>query len=149
MGKTNQKDYKNIRSIEDCFYFPGCILLLIQVLLWILFSVNPGWKALFRFPPCPFHLLTGCYCPGCGGTRAVTELLNGHILRSFCYHPIVLYGLAVYVCFMITQTIERISRHTIPVGMRYRNIYVWAAAGIVMINFVIKNILRCYFGFIM
>lgn len=41
--------------------------------------------------PCIFHLLTGWYCPGCGGTRAVKYLLQGKILLSFQYHPFVLY----------------------------------------------------------
>lgn len=41
--------------------------------------------------PCIFHLLTGWYCPGCGGTRAVKYLLQGKLLLSFQYHPLVLY----------------------------------------------------------
>lgn len=41
--------------------------------------------------PCLFHLLTGLYCPGCGGTRAVWYLLHGQILKSIQYHPLVPY----------------------------------------------------------
>ena len=33
--------------------------------------------------PCAFHSLTGLYCPGCGGTRAVRELLYGDLRMSF------------------------------------------------------------------
>ena len=36
--------------------------------------------------PCLFHELTGFYCPGCGGTRAVLALLAGHPVLSFLYH---------------------------------------------------------------
>jgi Protein of unknown function (DUF2752) len=28
---------------------------------------------------CPFHLLTGLYCPGCGGLRAVHDLTHGNV----------------------------------------------------------------------
>ena len=41
--------------------------------------------------PCLFHLITGLYCPGCGGTRAARYLLHGQIMKSFWYHPLVLY----------------------------------------------------------
>lgn len=36
--------------------------------------------------PCAFHSLTGLYCPGCGGTRAVRELLYGDLRMSFQHH---------------------------------------------------------------
>lgn len=42
--------------------------------------------------PCLFHLLTGFYCPGCGGTRAIRLMLQGHWLQSLQYHPFVLYA---------------------------------------------------------
>ena len=28
---------------------------------------------------CPLYALTGLYCPGCGGLRAVNDLTNGHL----------------------------------------------------------------------
>jgi hypothetical protein len=28
---------------------------------------------------CPLYALTGIYCPGCGGLRAVNDLTNGHL----------------------------------------------------------------------
>ena len=29
-------------------------------------------------PPCPFHALTGLWCPFCGGTRAIWATVHGH-----------------------------------------------------------------------
>ncbi len=46
---------------------------------------------------CPFHYLTGLYCPGCGGSRAVWFLLRGDILTSIRYHPLVFYTTVVAV----------------------------------------------------
>lgn len=43
---------------------------------------------------CIFHSITGLWCPGCGGQRAFSLLLHGHILESLRYNivlPIVLY----------------------------------------------------------
>jgi len=31
------------------------------------------------FPVCPFHAVTGWWCPGCGTTRALHALLHGHL----------------------------------------------------------------------
>src|SRR5690348_2914513 len=31
---------------------------------------------------CPLYALTGLYCPGCGGLRAVNDLGNGHVAQA-------------------------------------------------------------------
>ena len=36
----------------------------------------------FFFPRCTFHQLTGLLCPGCGGLRALHELLHGHLVAA-------------------------------------------------------------------
>ena len=41
--------------------------------------------------PCLFHLVTGAYCPGCGGTRALLALLHGRLADSIRLNPLVLY----------------------------------------------------------
>jgi hypothetical protein len=33
-----------------------------------------------RYPTCPFHAVTGLWCPGCGGLRAVHDLTHGHLM---------------------------------------------------------------------
>lgn len=38
---------------------------------------------------CPFALLTGMACPGCGMTRAVGRLVQGDLAGAFDYHPLV------------------------------------------------------------
>jgi len=37
---------------------------------------------------CPFKLLTGLPCPGCGMTRSVVALLHGDAVTSAYYHPL-------------------------------------------------------------
>lgn len=39
---------------------------------------------------CPVHGATGGFCPGCGSTRAVHELLHGDVVGSLVCHPLVL-----------------------------------------------------------
>ncbi len=38
---------------------------------------------------CPFALVTGLACPGCGMTRAVSRLVRGDLTGAFDYHPLV------------------------------------------------------------
>jgi hypothetical protein len=50
-------------------------------------------------PGCPLHALTGWHCPGCGTTRALHQLLHGHIAAAFGLNPLTmtLLPVAVYV----------------------------------------------------
>ena len=55
--------------------------------------------------PCLFQQMTGLYCPGCGGTRAVRALLAGHPFLSFLYHPVVPYMAVVAVWAVVFWTL--------------------------------------------
>jgi hypothetical protein len=61
--------------------------------------VEPGSTALL--PACPFHALTGLYCPGCGSTRMLYFLVHGQFASAWHENaltmlmlPVILYGLA-------------------------------------------------------
>lgn len=69
-------------------------------------------------------------------------LFRGQIIRSFRFHPFVLYGFVVGGWFMISQTIQRISKDRIKIGMHFRPVYLWIALAIVLINLVSK---RCIY----
>jgi Protein of unknown function (DUF2752) len=43
-------------------------------------TVDPARRGVF--PTCPFHRLTGLWCPGCGTTRALHQLLTGHVATA-------------------------------------------------------------------
>ena len=51
-----------------------------------LFLIDPSHCELF--PPCPFHALTGFWCPGCGSTRAMYQLAHGHVWAAFQLNPL-------------------------------------------------------------
>jgi hypothetical protein len=52
-------------------------------------------------PICPFYVLTGLYCPGCGSTRAVYQLLHGNLLGALSMNPLMVVSLPILVllCF--------------------------------------------------
>lgn len=127
---------------ETALFYAGWAMLGLAAMIWFIYTVDPFPIAgrLFRLP-CLLHSVTGLYCPGCGGTRAVLALLRGDFYQSFVYHPFVIYCAAVGGWFMLSQFIERVSRHHIRIGLKYRNIYLWIALCIVMLNFLIKNVM--------
>lgn len=108
---------------------------------YLLFSYIWDFHITDYMYPCTLHALTGLYCPGCGGTRAMISLFHGDILHSFVYHPLVPYTAIVCGWFMISQTIQRISRNRLRIGMHYRDFWLWGALVLVAANFLLKNIL--------
>ena len=46
----------------------------------VLFWFNPAEHGFY--PQCFFHHVTSLQCPGCGGLRAIHQLLHGHLLAA-------------------------------------------------------------------
>ena len=98
-----------------------------------------------RFP-CLFFLWTGLYCPGCGGTRAVRALCSGRLLVSALYHPLVPYCALVAGWFAFSWLLYWKTKN--PRYRRYLgNSYVYAGAGLIAVNFLVKNLLLVFFKF--
>ena len=77
--------------------------------------------------------------------KIAKKVLFPHFVLSFGTRPCVFYTLTgyaavVFAWFMISQTIDRISGHRLPIGMKYRDTWVYAALVIVVIHFVVKNL---------
>lgn len=51
---------------------------------------------------CPFKMLTGFPCPGCGITKSLVYLYEGDLYKSFSYH---LFGPFVFLFCWVTITV--------------------------------------------
>lgn len=138
---------KTDKLLDKCFYIIGWVCLAIGAVLSGLYAA--GWFRRIKIAPCIIHAMTGYYCPGCGGTRATVALLHGKIITSLYYHPIVVYGAVVGGWFMISQTVERISGGKLAIGMHYRDLYLWLALAIAVINCLVKNLVLAWTGIAM
>ena len=131
--------------LDRCFYIIGWVCLGLAGLALI--AVKLGvLQMLGGIPPCALHRLTGYYCPGCGGTRAMMALFHGKILTSLYYHPVVVYTAAVGGWFMLSQTVERLSGRKIKIGLHYRDVYLWIALAIVILSCLGKNLVLAITG---
>ncbi|GLC82568.1 DUF2752 domain-containing protein [Lacrimispora brassicae] len=95
--------------------------------------------------PCLFHSLTGLYCPGCGGTRAIRSLLRGDLRMSFQYHPLVLYAVFVFFLELILRT--AIKGPMTPMDHRKRDrILILAGTAVAAANWIFKNYMLVFKG---
>ena len=146
MKNISRHTVKMNRTIEDELFLTGLLSAAAVACIQTAAVIFPALKSLFRLPPCLFHLISGYYCPGCGGTRAVRALLHGQFAKAFFFHPFVPYAAAVYFCFMVTQTIQRASHGKYRIGMQYHNSLVWSAVGLIIGNFIVKNAMHYFYG---
>lgn len=98
------------------------------------------------WPPCLFHLFTGYYCPGCGGTRSALALFHGQIVKSIVYHPVVPYGAGLFLWALVSNTVEILSHGKLHIGFRFRKRHAAALLTLTVIHFVGVNWCKWYLG---
>ena len=126
-------------TTEKKLYILGIGISILVFVVWVLSLFTP-FSLKNIVPPCMLHQLTGLYCPGCGGTRAVMALIKGRCLSSFFYHPVVLYSFLLAAYFMITNSIQLVLRNKWNIGMKYKDRYLYLLVGLILGNWVIQNI---------
>ncbi|TXD74094.1 DUF2752 domain-containing protein [Aequorivita antarctica] len=104
----------------------------------VYFFYNPSENSFFI--PCPFHYITGLYCPGCGSQRAIHLLLHGDVIRAFRFNPlmvltlpILIYGLGITVANWIFGTRYRFM-------LFYSNLFIIGYFGIAILYWVLRNL---------
>ncbi len=137
------KNNKEI-TVEAVLFKVGIIGLIVLLALMLADHYFPVQMGRIKLP-CMFNVITGYYCPGCGGTRAFKALLGGHVIRSFMYNPTVLYGVGLYVWFMGSHILERVTKGKVK-GLRYRHVYLWLIVVILVVNCVVRNLLLVRYG---
>jgi Protein of unknown function (DUF2752) len=107
------------------------------VVFYFLYTFNPASSTLYV--PCPFHALTGLYCPGCGSLRAMHQLFHGHLTIAFWLNPLMVLSLPFLGYSFFSYLMVGIRGRSLP------NIFVpayciWTYLGVVLLFWVIRNI---------
>jgi hypothetical protein len=103
----------------------------------ILYFFNPAGSGLYA--PCPFHWLTGFYCPGCGSLRAMHQLLHGHVIRAFGLNPLLVLSLPFVVCGILSHFMP-LKRGRPLLEAAVPAVYIWVYLGIVLAFWLARNI---------
>ncbi len=69
------------------------------------------------FPVCPFRLLTGWNCPGCGTLRMIHDVLHGDLAAAVNDNVLLLVGLPVLVGWILLRRRRGNSLLTIPAAV--------------------------------
>jgi lipoprotein signal peptidase len=103
----------------------------------VLFRYNPASSELY--PPSPFRVLTGLYCPGCGTLRALHQLLHGQLITAFGLNPLMLISLPFLIGSYLNYGVEAIKGKSswqifIPAKL------IWFILQLIIAYWVVRNI---------
>ena len=123
------------------FFVINSSLLLIALALVIFGRIisNTPYQHFFD---CPSLLMFDLYCPFCGATRALGELLDGRILSALIYNPAFILFIPYFIYYDIASFISIIKKEKLP------NINKWVSITLIAVlvaNWIFRNALLIIF----
>jgi hypothetical protein len=114
------------------------------VLIWLSLAAGAAYVFIFEpgktgfFPACPFRVLTGFTCPGCGSTRGLHRLLHADVIGAFEFNPLLVLSLPflIYAFLRYSNAIMRgrpIKRHHLDAK------YIWALFVVILSFWIFRN----------
>ena len=141
------ENLKNNISVKTSL-FALCIIIILIVGSVVYFNYDPEESVLF--PKCPFQLLTGLECPGCGSQRAIHALLHLDIRSAFHHNALLIISIPYIILLLIAKivliplrrgqgevSISRFSHFSTTI--QHPGI-IWSYAVIVLIFWITRNI---------
>lgn len=114
-------------------------ILAISLIYALVFTLCPELFA------CAFKESLHIYCPGCGGSRAVTRLLSLDIIGSFICFPPLYFAIGAIMELDIKMLIS-IIRNDAELLRRYRPTAFIIFGAVLIIHFILRNVLLVGFG---
>lgn len=88
---------------------------------------------------CPFHKLTGLFCPGCGITRMLLELFKGNFYQAFRYNPLLFIMLPFLLFYLIDLIISKVKKKK-PISSKIPNYLLYLLIIIFLLYGVLRNL---------
>lgn len=108
----------------------------IFVVVLALFVLDPSEGSFY--PPCPFHRLTGLYCPGCGSLRAVHQLLHGNLPVALGLNPLMVLSLPFLGYCLISPCVATVAKRAnagfIPA------FWIWLILLVIILFWILRNL---------
>lgn len=97
---------------------------------------DPSQSALF--PRCPFLMLTGLKCPGCGSQRVIHSLLGGDIAAAWHYNAFMVAALPVIALYSYAELRRR--RHPQLYNRLNSPAVIWSIFAATVLWWLLRNI---------
>lgn len=113
-------------------------------LIWLTMAVGAAYLFVFEpgrsgfFPDCPFRLLTGLNCPGCGTTRGLHHLLHGDLIGAFQFNPLMMLLLPIFLYAFVRHTAAVFRDRPIKSNQLDPR-FIWMFFAVVMSFWVFRN----------
>ncbi|GIG24306.1 DUF2752 domain-containing protein [Cellulomonas denverensis] len=78
---------------------------------------------------CPLYLLTGWYCPACGGLRATHDVLTGDLAGAWAMNPVWVLLIPLVVGLWARWTVRAAQGRSAALGLRDR----WYVLGLILL----------------
>lgn len=139
---TNYLIKCNQESTEKLLFIVG-----IFIFVWI-GIIAVGSLAINHFTDIPtrgciINRLTGLYCPGCGGTRAVISIFEGNLAKSLYYNAFAAYTAILYILFMSSWGLSYMTKGKIK-GLKFRPWMIYAGIVLLVFQWILKNVLLIF-----
>lgn len=109
-------------------------VLLLAGIAAVYFVLNP---AQYPFPRCPFYVLTGLYCPGCGSQRATHALLHGQLLQAASFNLLAVMAVPLLAVGAVGK-VHQSQRQ--PTALLYRPWLGWLVVVLTLTFLVLRNL---------
>lgn len=85
------------------------------------------------FPDCPFHSISGLYCPGCGSQRAIHDIFHLNILEAINHNAL----LIIFLFFGIGLFLYSKEKFY---HLMYHPKSPWIIFGIITLFWILRNL---------
>jgi hypothetical protein len=117
-----------------------CLAITVFVLLVLIYGKFNPENSHF-YPKCPFRMVTGYECPGCGSQRAVHYLLNGKIDSAFQANALLVFSIPYILILFLAELLKSKSRFFMRLyKILFGRIAIWIVFVIIIIWWVARNL---------
>jgi hypothetical protein len=110
---------------------------LVFLFLFIFYFIIGHYTGLYI--PCIFHLVTGLWCCGCGGTRMFISIFKGNFKQAFYYNQLLFISLPLFIFFYLDLLLSFIIKKE-PLYKKVPNWIYYIYIVILIIFMIIRNI---------